>query len=438
MANVQQGGVEASVRAGMTGLAAVVVAGAVLAGVAVTVVAAASVLTAVMARTIVTPPRRRADDTRVLDVDQDIGSVSLQATADSVLPGEYSLFFDSNAGHARLGEVLGVAPGSVTRSLLGVYHGDLATARTGRLSGWLYRSPADLGLAYESVLIPTGVGDAPAWLVPAAAAPAEGRAPWVIQVHGRGVTREEGLRAVPVFRAAGFTSLLISYRNDGEAPKSPDGRYGLGDTEWLDVEAAIEFALHHGASEVVLMGWSMGGAIVLQTATRTRHRDRILGLVLDSPVIDWADVVAHQSTLNRLPVAVARGAMHVMGRKWGGLLTGQAAPIDFMRLDFVARADELLLPILLLHSDDDGFVPVTGSRKLALSRPDIVTFVPFTVARHTKLFNYDPDAWTAAVRDWLATPHPRPGAALIPQPTVPSGTDESVPLGTGDAGEPGR
>ncbi|MFC5931420.1 alpha/beta fold hydrolase [Cryobacterium melibiosiphilum] len=442
MANVQQSGVaqaggqareqaRESVQAGATGLAAVAVAGIVLAAVGVVVMATATVLTAIMARTIVTPPRRRADDTRVLDVDQDIGSVSLQATPDSVLPGEYSLFFDANAGHARLGDVLGVAPGSVTRTLLGVYHGNLATARTGRLSGWLYRTPADLGLSYENVLIPTSAGDAPAWLVPAASGTGASGSCWVIQVHGRGVTREEGLRAVPVFREADFTSLLISYRNDGEAPKSGDGRYGLGDTEWLDVESAIEFALRLGASEVVLMGWSMGGAIVLQTATRTRHRDRIRGLVLDSPVIDWADVVAHQSTLNRLPVAIARGAMHVMGRKWGGLFTGQAAPIDFMRLDFVARADELLLPILLLHSDDDGFVPVTGSRKLALRRPDIVTFVPFTVARHTKLFNYDPDGWTGAIRDWLATPHPLPAAVVTPGSAVPSATDGSMSPGTG-------
>jgi alpha-beta hydrolase superfamily lysophospholipase len=405
VANVQQPRVREAVAVTGIAVSGLAVTGIVVAAVAVAVMAGASVLTTVMARTIVTPPRTRPDDTRVLDVDEEIGSVSLQATLDSVLPGEYSLFFDSHAGHARLGDVLGVAPGSVTRALLGVYSGDLAAARTGRLSGWLYRTPADQGLAFENVLVPTTAGDAPAWLVPGETAEEAGGAKWVIQVHGRGVTREEGLRAVPVFRAAGYTSLLISYRNDGEAPRSSDGRYGLGDTEWLDVEAAIEFALRRGAGEVVLMGWSMGGAIVLQTATRTRHRDRIRGLVLDSPVIDWADVVAHQGTLARLPVAIARGAMHVMGSKWGRLLTGQSAPIDFARLNFVARADELVLPILLLHSDDDGFVPVTGSRTLARSRPDIVTFVPFTVARHTKLFNYDPEGWSDAIRNWLATPH---------------------------------
>jgi hypothetical protein len=32
-----------------------------------------------------------------------------------------------------------------------------------------------------------------------------------------------------------------------------------------------------------------------------------------------------------------------------------------------------------------------------------VTFVPFEVARHTKLWNYDPTRWEDAIRDWLSS-----------------------------------
>ena len=77
-------------------------------------------------------------------------------------------------------------------------------------------------------------------------------------------------------------------------------------------------------------------------------------------------------------------------------------PAKDARLDFVRRADELDVPILLLHSDDDGYVPSSGSRELAAARPDIVTFVPFETARHTKLWNYDRGRWNGVVADWLA------------------------------------
>jgi pimeloyl-ACP methyl ester carboxylesterase len=67
----------------------------------------------------------------------------------------------------------------------------------------------------------------------------------------------------------------------------------------------------------------------------------------------------------------------------------------------VARAAELDVPILVLHSADDGFVPPTASRALATARPDIVSYEEFTVARHTKLWNYDPDRWNNAIAGWL-------------------------------------
>jgi alpha-beta hydrolase superfamily lysophospholipase len=377
-------------------------AGLVVLGGVAAVTAAASVaigvLAGVMARKIVTPPTKRSDDTRVFDVDLAAGTITLEPTPDSVLPGDYSFWFADDSGHARLGPIEHRSATSVTRRVLNVDFGDLGTAVRGRLGGYSFLGPWDLGLDFENVTVDTELGEAPAWLIPAAAP--NGR--WVIQVHGRGVRRHETLRAVPVFHAAGYTALLISYRNDGEAPASADGRFGLGDTEWRDVEAAIDYALRHGATGIVLMGWSMGGAISLQAATRAAHDGRLLGVVLESPVIDWADVVAYQALLLRLPKLVVRGALTVMGRRWGRAVTGLHLPIDFPRLDFVARANDLSLPILILHSDDDGFVPSAPSRRLAERRPDIVTLVPFSVARHTKLWNYDPAAWNAAILGWLS------------------------------------
>jgi alpha-beta hydrolase superfamily lysophospholipase len=376
-------------------------AGLVVAGGAVAVTAAGglavAVLAGVMARRVVTPSSSRADDTRVFDVDLAAGTITLQATADAVLPGDYSFWFAAESGHARVGGIVSRTPTTVTRRILGVDFGDLATVRSGRLGGYSFLGPWDLGLDFTNVSVATDRGDAPAWLIPAA----EPSGRWVIQVHGRGVRRQETLRAVPVFHAAGYTALLVSYRNDGDAPASADGRFGLGDTEWRDVEAAIAFAADKGATQIVLMGWSMGGAIVLQAATRAAHDGRLTGIVLDSPVIDWADVVAYQARLLHLPQVVVRGALVVMGRRWGRAVTGLHFPIDFPRLDFVSRAADLNLPILILHSDDDGYVPSAPSRSLATRRPDIVTLVPFSVARHTKLWNYDPSAWNTAILGWL-------------------------------------
>jgi len=150
------------------------------------------------------------------------------------------------------------------------------------------------------------------------------------------------------------------------------------------------------------MGWSMGGATVLQAATRSRVASVVRGIVLDSPVINWVDTLRYQGEAMSLPGPVKSGIVALISKPWGRLVTGQRRPIDLARLDFIRRADELAVPVLILHSDDDGFVPPNGSRELAAARPDIVTFVPFETARHTKLWNYDRDLWNASIAEWLS------------------------------------
>lgn len=363
---------------------------------AVATAAATAVVTVIFARTVVTPPKERVEDVRILDVGP--ATITLSATLDSLTSGRYSLWFSRDSGHARVGEILSFTADTVTRELLGVDFGDLDRATRGRFSGWFFLSPEELGFPWENVDVETELGPAPAWLVPASH-PTER---WVIQVHGRAVRREETLRAVPVFREAGYTSLLVSYRNDGDAPNSSDHRYALGDTEWRDVDAAMRFALDHGARSIVLMGWSMGGATVLQALTRSQLSGFVDGVVLDSPVVDWVTALQFQGMANRLPRLVQWGVIKVLGFRWARLLTGQTDPINIRRLDLVTRASELTVPILLMHSDDDGFVPATASQALALARPDIVTFERFTVARHTKLWNYDASRWNGAIAHWLS------------------------------------
>lgn len=367
-------------------------------------VAAAALTTAVIggfvaavARAVVTPDRKRAERVPIHAVDVAGGTVTIERTADTELQGRYSLWFGAGTGHLRVGQVVGTTDTTVTRRIIAIDAGDPTTARRGRWGGWFYLTPGELDVPVEDIDVPTPNGPAPAWVVRAD----DPQAPWAVLVHGRGVTRAETIRAVPVFRAAGYSVVLASWRNDGVAPRSDDGRYGLGTTEWEDVDAVLRWLAGQGASSVVLMGWSMGGAVVLQTLLRSGFADLVDGVVLESPVVDWHAVLKSQSRLLHLPRPVRKIAQRLLRTPVLHRVAGLRHPVDLRELDMVARADELHVPILLMHSDDDGFVPSSASHALAEARPDLVRLEIQTTARHTKLWNHDADWFDARILAWL-------------------------------------
>lgn len=376
-------------------IAGAVTAGSILAAGALSTVGAASYF----ARRVLTPDRQRPDDTQILAVDAD--SVTLGVSPDTLAPGRYGLWLDGERGHARLGEVLDLDEGSgrVRRELLGVDFGHLASG-FGRWNQYYFASPPDrsLGLRTEYVDVLTELGTMPAWVVPA---PAQSDR-WAILVHGRGARRQEGLRAVRPLHDAGINVMVPSYRNDLGARSGPDGRYNLGLSEWRDIEDAGLHTLQRGARELLLVGWSMGGAIVLQTLSRSRLADRVTQVVLNAPVIDWGDVIAHHARANGIPAPIGGLSRALMGRRSARRLVGVHDPVDVAKTNWVSRADELEHRILLIHSVDDEFVPVAPSLSLAGARPDLVTMERWDRARHTKEWNVDPGRWETSVAEFVS------------------------------------
>jgi len=347
-------------------------------------------LSAVLASMLVTPPRSPLDDIRILGLGDD--TVRLGLTPDTVLPGTYALWVGRRI--AVLGAVVSQDADGVTRSIDAPARALLEGAATARWSGYAIFEPEQVADAVEAVEVGTELGPAPAWIMGDQEATT-----WCVQVHGRGVTRHETLRAAPIYLQRGIPVLAASYRNDTEAPPSRHNRYRLGLDEWRDIDDAIGLAVARGAERIVLHGWSMGGQIALQVARRSRHRRRIAGVVLDSPVVGWRPTLLLQVALVKMPAWLVDTAVGLLESPAAVLSGGRS--LDFDELDNVLHADALSQPILLLHSADDGYVPPDASRELAAARPDLVEYHEWRRARHTKLWNLDRARYETEVGDWL-------------------------------------
>ncbi|GAA3069498.1 hypothetical protein GCM10020000_62420 [Streptomyces olivoverticillatus] len=164
-------------------------------------------------------------------------------------------------------------------------------------------NPRDaLGLDHTDVEVPGELGALPAWFVPAA------RDTWVITVHGLGTTREHPMNVLPFLHGLRLPVLAPAYRNDPGAPGTPHGISHLGAHEWRDLDAAVDYAVRRGARRVVLHGWSTGATMALLAAVNGAHGDRIAGVVLDSPVLDWPAALralaGHRAPAALIPLAV--------------------------------------------------------------------------------------------------------------------------------------
>ena len=369
-----------TVKAAAAAVTVALAAGAV--GIVVGRFASDAALKAPPGRPLPTEPRLTVHSTAA-------GRITLTRDLASQRPGTYGLA--GEGFHAVVGPVMSAAPHSadtVVRRLVRVSHGTLESGDKAWLTPNLYvgNPSAALGLEYADAEVPGELGTLPAWLVPGV------RDTWVITVHGLGTTREHPMNVMEFLGRYHLPVLDLAYRGDPGAPHPPDGLNHLGETEWRDLDAAIRHAVRHGAERLVLHGWSTGATMALRTAARSALRERICGLVLDSPVLDWETTLCALASARRTPGALLPLAVRAAQGRTG--LHGD-------RIQQAADPDHLQVPVLIFHGPEDTIAPWGPSRRLAQLRADLVTLHTVRNAPHGAMWNADPESYEEAMRRFL-------------------------------------
>ena len=173
----------------------------------------------------------------------------------------------------------------------------------------------------------------------------------------------------------------------------------LGQTEWRDLEPALDYAITHGAQRLVLLGWSNGASMALRLAASSKHRTAIAGVVAISPVLDWASTIRLAVRSARLPQAAAALALRALQHRFSSALLGAPEPIRFPDLTWT----EPPVPVLLLHSPGDQTTPYAESLRFRDRSPDRVTLPELPAVPHALEWNADPTRFADALTGWLAT-----------------------------------
>ena len=199
-------------------------------------------------------------------------------------------------------------------------------------------TPNDVNLQYEDVRIQTSDGlELRGWFVPGEPETASGpdsNVTW-LWLHGNGgnIGHRIGELALAHHRT-GANIFIFDYRGYGES----DGTASEQGT-YLDSRAAIEYLASRpdvDPDRIVYLGHSLGAAVALELAL-TRPP---MAMVLVSPFASVRDMA-------NLPLPFP--------------------PVGWLvrnHYDSISRIRQINVPILVLHGDQDGTVPISQGRKL--------------------------------------------------------------------------
>ena len=325
-------------------------------------------------------------DLRVVAVDAD--TITLQGSPDGddwITVGIWGL--EAETGYGRLGPIVSRDGETVVREFE-LLTGSVDTGDAGRVDSFAF--PPDptgaTGRAYSVVTIDGSAGPLPTWFVPGSGDT------WIIFVHGKDSERTEGLRLTSSIADLDVPMLFITYRGDPESEVGGAHRYSYGRDEWPDLGAAASHALDSGAREVIIVGYSMGGAITTRFLLEADLATCVAGLILDAPLLDLGETVSFAAGERGIPGFLTTIVKWTASWRFG---------VDWTDADYRRRADELVTPMLVIHGDADKRVPVATSRALAEARPDLVTLVEVPDADHVRSWNVDREAYGMAVRRFL-------------------------------------
>jgi uncharacterized protein len=218
-------------------------------------------------------------------------------------------------------------------------------------------TPASVGLEFREVELRSTDGvRLSAWWVPA-----EDSSLAAVLVPGWGGYKfdEHLLQTLPVYHGAGYGVLMLDLRAQGE---SSGARRTLGYREVRDVRGALAWLQSQGYTldQVVLHGWSMGGATALRAAPGT-------GVAAVVEEAGYADLPLLLK--GKLPEFVRFGGLLEPAILLAGRLFPDFDPWDVVPKNDAAKLSDEGVPLFIIHSTGDEIVPYEQAKILAAAYP---------------------------------------------------------------------
>lgn len=217
-------------------------------------------------------------------------------------------------------------------------------------------------------------------------------APLAILFHGyRGTPSRDFSGGTQFYFGEGFNVLMIEER----AHCTSEGHViTFGVMERRDCLTWIDWARERfgETTPILLCGISMGAATVLM-ASGLELPDNVKGIVADAPFTSPREIIRKVAVDRKLPPWLV-WALASLGARIFGRFDPTAA-------DAAEAVKHSPVPILLIHGEDDRFVPCEMGRKIAAANPGKTELHTFPNAGHGLSFLVDRTRYERIARDFI-------------------------------------
>ncbi len=205
-------------------------------------------------------------------------------------------------------------------------------------------------------------------------------APLAILFHGyRGTPSRDFSGGTQLYFAEGFNVLMVEER----AHCTSGGHViTFGVEERRDCLAWVRYAAERFGAEarILLCGISMGASTVLM-ASCLGLPENVRGIIADSPFTSPKEIIRKVCRDLKLPPGIAWPFLSLGARVFGRF--------DPEGADAAEAVKHTPVPVLLIHGEDDRFVPCGMGRRIAASNPEMVELHTFPGAGHGLSFLID-------------------------------------------------
>ena len=217
-------------------------------------------------------------------------------------------------------------------------------------------------------------------------------APIFLAFHGyRSMALRDCAGAFALSQKLGFNILAPDHRAHG---KSGGNAITFGIRERHDCLEWIRFlSRRYGADRpIILSGISMGAATVLMAAELDLPKN-VVCIMADCPYDSPAGIISKVAGDMHYPVTLARPVIALGAQLFGGVDLNESTASDAVR--------KARIPILLIHGEDDRFVPCQMSRHIAEQCASPVQLHTFADAGHGLCYIMYPRQYEKVCVDFL-------------------------------------